>query len=772
MAVVALVESGEGSIRALPGMVADVERIVGSDYTGCGCYGDGRSSSMKIPTEIIQQIYTLLCPRDFNAARHTCRSWFVASLNHVLLVEMLRQGGWWSSILRILSPMTMARSPGLNQERIMSKWISRECNLYDMHGSAFREVGYADFKDMVSRARAGGLKGAVTYAVSLCGRYLVATHGQIAYVFELNHVCPPGRSAWSVPLRRRQGLPLGFLRPVTSIICPRRIISCSMDTSAGRYSAAFLMEGRVGMVCDVAGEAQRLSKLSSAPASDESSVHTSASGSGSSSPNSTSKALKPCVCHGRSSHGAPRVEKGQRCVYRNVCHADDPPRSVAICPQRNCVAFGCAAGIELHWVDALTGQDLSRWFPLASPSDFLYFLPARRGIDTARKLRLISSAAGLGNPLESLSDIVQGFSAMLLGSSGTAVVSLVNTAQGQPSMQDMHSALSTPRPAPWPRPIDVFGGAASNAGSFRKVSAGSADHFRAVPLSDGYHILFTDPRTGNLCLGTDAPVGSLTRLLRKVWFRPPVGAASPVPILYAAGADTRHGVRVVATFSARGPVGAPEPEADEQLVVFYTVPPDLFHDMSRATAIFAPPADQLDETGRRRVSASWHLDENYRAIDIFSEPFQNSSVYPIEINGQPVATCNNLTEIALDSCPEMIIWAFSAEGWARTWAVDSGRFEPYTRTAVQRDGSVRRVDSDGDIAMADGEEDGDVPETSSVLYQPLDGAAGNSPREAETRRGCYSDRKRWRDGDRMSGTVSVDLVQELNGIVRLDVELR
>ncbi|POR38101.1 F-box domain-containing protein [Tolypocladium paradoxum] len=639
-------------------------------------------------------------------------------------MDMLRQGGWWSSILRILSPMTMARSPGLNQERIMSKWISRECNLSDVHKSAFTEVGYADFGDMVprTRTRAGGLNGAVTYTVGLCGRYLMATHGQIAYIYELNHVCSPGRSAWSIPLRRRQGMPLGFLRPVTSIICPRRIISCSMDTSAGRYSVAFLMEGRVGMVCDIAGEAQRSSKASSAQASNESSIPTSASGSGSNSPDSAGKVLKPCICHERSPHRAPCVENGRR------------------------------------------------WFPLSSPSDFLYFLPARRGIDTAKKLRLISSAAGLGNPLESLSDIVQGFSALLLGSSGTAVMSLVNTAQGQPSIQDMHSIISLPGQAPRTRPIDFLEGGSSDASFFRKVSAGSADHYRAVPLSDGYHILFTDPLTGNLCLGTDAPVGSLTRLLRKVWFRPPAGVTLPVPILYAAGADTRHGVRVVATFSAGGPVGSPESEAEGQIVVFYTVPPDLFHDLS--PAIFQPLADQLDETGRRRVSASWHLDERYRAIDIFSEPFQNSAVYPIDISGQPVAMCSNLTEIALDSSPEMIIWAFSAEGWAKTWAVDSGSFGPYMRTAVQRDGSVRRVDNDGDVAMAGSDEDGDMTEVNSVLYQPLDGAAGNSPREAETPRGCYFDHRRWRDGDRMSGTVSVDLVQELNGIVRLDVELR
>ena len=54
------------------------------------------------------------------------------------------------------------------------------------------------------------------------------------------------------------------------------------------------------------------------------------------------------------------IETGTSTFYRHLCSEDDPPRSVSICPQRRCVAFGCSAGIELHWIDALTGQSLSR----------------------------------------------------------------------------------------------------------------------------------------------------------------------------------------------------------------------------------------------------------------------------------------------------------------------------------------------------------------------------------------------------------------------------
>lgn len=115
-------------------------------------------------------------------------------------------------------------------------------------------------------------------------------------------------------------------------------------------------------------------------------------------------------------------------------------------------------------VDALTGQDLNRWFPLTAPSDFLYFLPPRRGIDSAKKLRLISSAV---HPREA---------------------------------------------SPLTKRFGVTRGSLASWGTW-EPKAGQSDHFQAVPLSDGYHILFMDPETGRLCLGSDAPLGSVHWLL-------------------------------------------------------------------------------------------------------------------------------------------------------------------------------------------------------------------------------------------------------------------
>ena len=49
------------------------------------------------------------------------------------------------------------------------------------------------------------------------------------------------------------------------------------------------------------------------------------------------------------------TEAQSQIVYRNVCMAEDPPYSVAISPNRQCVAFGCKAGVELYWVCRDTG---------------------------------------------------------------------------------------------------------------------------------------------------------------------------------------------------------------------------------------------------------------------------------------------------------------------------------------------------------------------------------------------------------------------------------
>ncbi|KAG6002265.1 hypothetical protein E4U43_001148 [Claviceps pusilla] len=445
----------------------------------------------------------------------------------------------------------------------------------------------------------------------------------------------------------------------------------------------------------------------------------------------------------------------------------------------------------------------------------------RRGTDSANKLRLISSASGLLNPL----DPVKGsscheLSTTIIGPEGRSTACLADGRRTAPQNMNMtpdededplRDASYTPSHFARPtgglgryrallrhgRLSDAAGGGGGGGGGvgggIGTVLARSADHYRAVPISDGYHVLFTDPRTGCLCLGTDAPIGSVTRLVRKVWFRPPAAALSVIPILYAAGSDTRHGLRVVATFAAAGPMGIPH--SNEQLIAFFTVPPDLFfHQVSARQdecGIHDPAAADamMNRHGRaprqQSMSDVWRADDDDQLLDEFGGHLQDSHnpAFPLEICGQPIAVWDSLTEIALDSSPEMIVWAFSSSGWAKAWAVDYGKAQPLTRTAVQEDGSIRLMDQDGDILMTDDDsaaaaaaaaaspEDCSTPDSSRDV-NPFDGTVGTNFVERRSRIERASWCTRARGGDRIGGMASVDVIEEVNGIVRLDVQLR
>lgn len=225
------------------------------------------------------------------------------------------------------------------------------------------------------------------------------------------------------------------------------------------------------------------------------------------------------------------IETRATAVYTDLGSKDDQPRSVTICPNRKCVAFGCRMGIELHWVDALTGGDLNRWFPLAAPSDYLYFLPQRPGIDSTKKLRLISSAAG---PI----------AAQLVRSESTpAKWKYWPTPAAFGRRQSLTRLFFGNMPFPSPAGDYESGSFSEPEDSQRTDEAQGVlrtvdcDHFHAIPVSDGTHLIFTDPESGLVCLGSDAPLGGPTKLVRKIMFIPPIQDREriPSPLVYAVG---------------------------------------------------------------------------------------------------------------------------------------------------------------------------------------------------------------------------------------------
>jgi hypothetical protein len=367
------------------------------------------------------------------------------------------------------------------------------------------------------------------FITSVCGKYLLVAEGCTIYVYELRG---------------------DTLRPITSIFCPRRVLAMCMDTSSHEFAVAALLHGRMGLRRDLTSNGIEFKE----------------------------KAVP--------------IKNGSRYVYRYLCTEDDPPRSVAICPHRQCVAFGSATGVELHWIDALTGRDMSRWFPLTGPSDYLYFLPPRQEFDFSRKLRLISSTAHSGHQ-----------------STLCRQISIAEETLSTPLWGRM--AFDTMSPSTTIRP-------------------GYIDHHRAVPLSDGFHILFSDPDSSMLCLGSDAPVGHSCRLLRKIMFIPPEEGLRPR--LYTAGSDLDNGPRIISAFG-------------DQLVL-YSIASDIFNSSKKEQ----PTSDEWKHWWPEPVS---------------------ESVWPLFVRGTVIGELDGLADVAVNEVGGLSIWAVSLDGQAVVWRVNT-----------------------------------------------------------------------------------------------------
>lgn len=115
----------------------------------------------------------------------------------------------------------------------------------------------------------------------------------------------------------------------------------------------------------------------------------------------------------------------------------------------------------------------------------------------------------------------------------------------------------------------------SSGGRWGGQFVADSDHYEALPLSDGFHILFLDPESRELSVGTDAPLGSPRRLMRKIRLLPPQDVNRRVPQVFKATSNyanetDRRSIRVVAAY-------------DETLVL-YSIPIDVL-DLSRIETV-------------------------------------------------------------------------------------------------------------------------------------------------------------------------------------------
>lgn len=427
-----------------------------------------------LPAEIIKHIYSYLSPMALDSARHTCRKWMTASLEYRLLANIMRRAGYWNAVLADTARNERLGHP-VGGEWRLSKRLATECCL----SSKLFLSSTIDFTMLQpSILRRQVQAPSLDFVVSVCGKFLLVLDASVIHVY-------------------RHGRGLEF---VVSVVFPGLVLAVSMDASQGRYSIAALLYDRRGLIIDV----PELSVGSLSPHSEHDTHDVTTAwdvkASPTATPTTSQRPRLPIYTDVYHNSPTPSPQSNQsspvpvqfipHTLYRNICSKTAPPLTVAIAPHRRCTAFGSFAGIEIHWQDSTTGQELSRWIELIGPAECLHFVPQPATSQNEKKdpsttLRLIASRAV-----------------------GIAYSDTIKLGQV------------------W-----------------------NYEHCRflnGVPLSDGQHLLYTDPHTGDICLGTGLHLdfGSPKPIRQFVFERP----ESRWPRCYAAGRDLQWGLRMAVAF--------------------------------------------------------------------------------------------------------------------------------------------------------------------------------------------------------------------------------
>lgn len=161
-----------------------------------------------LPTELIQQIFNFCTPESFNAVRHCSKAWYRSSMDPKILQEKFRVMGFSET-----DPLVR----GSGEAGYLSKRLARECSLgSDGSGKCrLRNCAVVDLSELTAT-------GCGHFTVSICGSHVMVCEGCAINIYRLQ-----GKDT--------------LMEFVASIVCPRRVLAVSMDTSSRRYSVAVLL---------------------------------------------------------------------------------------------------------------------------------------------------------------------------------------------------------------------------------------------------------------------------------------------------------------------------------------------------------------------------------------------------------------------------------------------------------------------------------------------------------------------------------------------------
>jgi hypothetical protein len=162
-----------------------------------------------LPVELIQYILRFTTVVGFDNARLTCKAWYMSSLSvPVLKLHLAGIGfGKTDSLIRD------SKDP-----RYLAKRLHRECCL-GAGGTGIchlRNVAVLDMSEVTPTKN-------THFTVSTCGTHALICEGCVVYVYRLK---PADEE---------------LAEFVACVVCPRRVLAVSMDTSSRRYSVAILL---------------------------------------------------------------------------------------------------------------------------------------------------------------------------------------------------------------------------------------------------------------------------------------------------------------------------------------------------------------------------------------------------------------------------------------------------------------------------------------------------------------------------------------------------
>ncbi|RAL02438.1 F-box protein [Aspergillus ibericus CBS 121593] len=595
-----------------------------------------------LPAEILLQIFHRLAPRDFDNARRTCSQWMRVSLDRDLLQRMLKRAGWWDSWLRDCQSSSLVVGEEESSVWKMSKRFATECLLsgrkVNVERPGFLTTAVVDFSQLSQRQRAAEFRRPSQPVIT---EIEPQTHVDGTPLF---HVSDCGRyllvaSNRIISVYRLLSMRADFSTSPDADVALVARITCPAEVMATTIDTSSLKLTVAALLHSRLGMVCDL-----VPATDG-----------------------PCADLRRTKYA---MELVSRHFIYNVCSANDPPQSVSICPGRRCVAFGSGTGFELRWINGQTNQDCRKQFPMSQPSEVLHFFPSRP--NAPRELRIISSLAGPGLPGCSCHGVHDG---------------------GKRPKCPFHLSADVQSLTRWDP---------QHNGDPDLVRATHCHNYHAIPINDGLHVLYVEPRTGHLCIGSDAPIGGPTSLTKTFVCVPPFDNSASegisegmAPTVFAAGSDLSWGLRVVAAYQDR--------------LVLYSVPLDVFN------VIRKERERQGDGVmGDSDLARDWFLD-NQRSRKRRDSLVQNQNgdwefllsvsyrptamMWPFQIYGKEIGRVNDVVELALQSSNGGArIWAFDASG--KTNVIDVDTFTSTAQPAADIPCKSVSVDTDGTVSPA------------------------------------------------------------------------